>query len=341
MSEQTQEQRRRGAEEGEEGEEEEDEGEEEGEEEEQEGEDDAEEEKNALKSFCNAMMQRRSVKSDNAASLKRARDERHAATRELLQCMETSRVSCLQWSDGAAPRYVRRVKKYTVKVLSDSTLRACLNGHLDDDDDDDDGDDGADAAKSDALALRIVKAVSRRRTKQTFGVKVEDKKPRAVQTSELLVVGDGPPAVASSVAAFCVAKERYARAMQEHRELLSMLVGRASQAMPVVARYMERTEQMSQPIVLSQNNNEKMCLRRKTLVKRPPVRMSLLRESLQTVLEDLRTTKCGGEGLTRELLRAHRDTWIEDVIKHVNANRPVFQSQVVRLDKARRSSSSS
>jgi hypothetical protein len=233
------------------------------------------------------------------------------------------------------------VKTYTVKVLSDSTLRACLHGHLDDDGDGDgdgdDDDDGVNAGKTDAVARRLVKAVSRRRTKQTFGVRVEDKKPRVVQASQLLVVGEAPPAVASSVAAFCVAKERYARAMQEHRELLSMLDGRASQAMPVVARYMERTEQMSQPIVLSQNNNEKMCLRRKTLVKRPPVRMSLLRDSLQAVLEDLRMTKCGGEQLTRELLRAHRDTWIEDVIKHINANRPVFQSQVVRLDKARRS----
>jgi hypothetical protein len=296
-------------------------------------------ETDALKCFCEAEMEKRALSAKLRGVIRAVRSDKVGQMKRLLDVMRGQDVTCLRVgpeegdgsadADTCAGKYVYTRKSYSTKQLTPSLIRCALHDAYETICTRDAGGDD----EVSELTSRIVEIIQRKRVTEQPVVVLNDKKPRTVKAGDVLHVNDS--AVVSAVRSFYVAKQSYDSTVSAHKLLRRQVNFKAAVAMPVVASYLDRTGQKSQLIVMSKNNNQQVLVRRKVDVRRPAIKLSAFKETVFLVLTRLKDTLGGGKIGSGDLERC-KDSLIEDIIVHLNEQRPVVQKELINLVLARR-----
>ena len=303
-------------------------------------------ETDALKSFCEAEMEKRALKAKQRGMIRAVRADKTGQMHKLLEVMRAHEVNCFQVGtecdvDGRATvagMYVHARKIYNTKQLTPSLIRCALHDAYDlisarpsEEEEVEANEEEADEVSE--ITARIVKIIQQKRVTVKPVVVFNDKKPRTVKAGDVMHVNDR--AVVAAVQGFYVAKQSYDSTVSAHKLLRQRMNCQAAVAMPVVASYLNRTNQKSQLIVMSKNNNQQVLVRRKMDTRRPAIKLSAFKETVFLVLMRLKGTLGGGIIGSDDLQRC-KDSLIEDIILHLNERQPVFQKELINLVLARR-----
>lgn len=252
--------------------------------------------------------------------------------------------------------YVRIGKAYTTRELSAPFLRAVLYEHYneivgevnllsssanDDEtteaapvEDDAEGGEEPDVMRVVQVVLKFINKV---RTTEKTVVLISKKKPRNVNVTDIGVVNE-TSVLRPALQTFTRNKTALANSMAEHKEARKGVEARLNNSMGVVQQYMEKHGHTSQAIVLSKFNNQKMLLKCKVVLHKPPVQVSMLRDIAMDVFREVKLSKpvhTQGAWFSAEVLNIKRESIIDNIVTQLTAKRPVFKKSIIKLDKAR------
>ena len=327
-------------------------------------------EKQALKDFCDAEIEKRALRFRSGAALRVIKQTKAARMDELLGVMRSSHATCLRVRDdadrGSAGKYAYLRRAYNTRQLCPSLIRCSLHEEYDQifvkktereptdaGDAPDDGERGAaaderpresgvgtgggvavDAVDDEVAEItdRILEIIRNRRVTVRSVLIFSDKKPRVVKADDVTVVDDRD--VVDIIDRFHDASAAFDSAVAEHKVLRKKINEKALRALPVVASYLDRTCQQSQSIVMSQNNNQKVVVRRRDVNRRPPIKVALFKETVHVILRRFKDT-LGGAKIEWEDLQRAKDALIEDIILLLKEQQPVEKVNTIRLVLAR------
>lgn len=252
---------------------------------------------------------------------------------------------------GEPTAYVRIGKAYTTRELSGPFLKAVLYQHYTDIveevnvstpiNNDEEPVEAAGDEEDEPDVMRVVKVllkfINKMRTTEKTVVLISKKRPRHVSASDVAVITE-TSILHPALQTFTRNKTALTTGMAELREAKKGVEAQLNNSMGIVQQYMEKNGDTSRAIVLSKFNNQKMMLKCKVVLHKPPVQVSMVRDIAVDVFREVKLLKSAhdpGAWFSAEVLNNNRESIIENIVTQVTAKRPVFKKSIIKLDKAR------